>query len=248
VATEKKVVQLIGTEVCGVEQRDECWTTVTYTEDEPKPQAHDSLCGMLDGMKEEITEHVCQLTDLLARLRRLKVTALDGDEAAIEEAERILDDRSLLDDDDIWAMQGDVEALEELVEPRIEVREPVTVNDDTAIDTTIRDLALPFIKAGEHVVVRRHNAQTGCIHSGAVIKVQRYGHHVTITVFPKSMSWQPIPLTPLPPLGPPLDSAYERVVEAKGEAAARAILAAVQNVAKGDVKKQVELLRRAVAA
>jgi hypothetical protein len=38
------------------------------------------------------------------------------------------------------------------------------------------------------------------------------------------------------------------MVAAKGEPASRAIEAAVQNVAKGDVSKQIELMRKAVAA
>jgi hypothetical protein len=41
---------------------------------------------------------------------------------------------------------------------------------------------------------------------------------------------------------------YKRLVEAKGEPAASAILTAVQHVTKGDSAKQAELLWKAVTA
>jgi hypothetical protein len=44
------------------------------------------------------------------------------------------------------------------------------------------------------------------------------------------------------------EKVYDAVVAAKGEPAAKAIRAAVAGVAKGDVAKQIELLRKAVAA
>jgi hypothetical protein len=242
---EKSVVKLVGTEHWGVQEQSQHWTTVTYTAKEPEPAAHDSVCEALDDMQDELTENICQLTDLLARLRALKVAALDGDEVAIGEAADILEQRSFIDEDHIWSMGGDVEVLEELVEARTEERGDVKVATE-AIETTVRKIALPYIEAGEYVQVRTRSVEKGYATKGAIIRVARYGHHVNITVFPEVVYRLPVEVTPPLP-GSTLESVYQKLVEAKGEAA-KAILQAVQTVAPGDVERQVKLLWQAVAA
>jgi hypothetical protein len=247
-ANEKNVVKLVGTECWGVEERDQYWTTVTYTAKEPEPNANDAVSEALDDLKDEITGVVCQLTDLLSRLRRLRVRALDGDADAIAEAEGILHERSLIDDESICDMEGDVEMLEELVAERTEARDDVTVEPDT-IETTVRDIALPYIEAGEYVKVETRNVNLrDHVLTGAIIRVQRDGHYVTISVFPqvKYSPLAPPTTTPVPP-DATVESLYQKLVETKGELNARAILNAVQVVAKS-TEMQLALLWKAVAA
>src|SRR5262249_39982850 len=150
-------------------------------------------------------------------------------------------------------LEADVDALVELVEARSENRHAGDVKLD-AIDATVRDLALPFIKAGESVVVRTSHPNLKADHrvNGANIVVDRVGHYVTLTVH-RNVSYienAPTPALTLPavPEGMTVESAYQEVVKQKGEAAANAILAAVENAAKNDPETQATLLWQAVSA
>jgi len=76
--------------------------------------------------------------------------------------------------------------------------------------------------------------------------VDRAGHYVTITVHQNVAYTYPEVKFPEP--GTSLAEAYQKVVETRSEAAAKAIFAAVTNVAKDDEAKQIELLGKAVSS
>jgi hypothetical protein len=252
VENAKRVVQLIGTEEYGVEERAHAWTTVTYTMKEPQPSAHGDLCEAVENLREELTGQICQLTGMLSRLRDMQLRALDGDQEAIDEALVILDERPFIADD-IWELESDVDALVELVEERSEHRHVDDVKAEE-VEIKVRDLALPFIKAGEYVVVRTSHANLGVNHkvTGANIVVDRRGHYVTITVkrniaYAGNNSSNVVPLGRAPE-GTTLESAYAALVEEKGEAVAKMINMAVEAIAQGDTAKQVDLLWKQVSA
>jgi hypothetical protein len=239
---EPKIVKLAGTEVQGVERRDEYWATVTYAAKEPEPSVHGQVCGALADMRDEITENICQLTDLLSRLRRLHIAALDGDADAIAEAQAILYERSFVDEDAIWRIEGDVEQLQELVDARSERRAVGHVGVD-ALEITVRDVALPYIEAGEYVQVKTHNVDSRATVTGANVSVEKDGHYITILVYPTVQYAPPAP----PPPGTTVETAYQKVVELRGDAAAAQIRKAVESVEK-DPAKQAAMLWKAVGA
>ena len=236
---EPKVVKLAGTDLSGVEQRDDRWTTVTYTAKEPEPTVHGQVCGELADMRDQITENICQLTDLLSRLRRLHIAALDGDADAVAEAEAILYERSFVDEDATWRMEGDVERLEELVQGRSERRAVGHVGVDT-IDVIVRDLALPYIEAGEYVQVKTRNVDSRGTVTGANISVEKAGHYITIWVYPTLQYAAPAP----PPPGTTVETAYQKLVEREGEPAAKELYTAVKILAGNDLEKQAAMLWR----
>lgn len=102
--------------------------------------------------------------------------------------------------------------------------------EEGAVDQAVRDIVLPLIEAGEYVRVKTFKPQhrANAIPNGASIESERYGHYVTIKVFPQ-MKYVAPPTEP-PAAGTPLADAYNKLVEIKGEDTAKAILTAVRNV------------------
>jgi hypothetical protein len=246
---ENRVVQLIGTEVYGVQREGRIATSVAYykQDQQVEPNAY-AIYDEVSEARETVTDRIVRLSALLERLRRVKVHALAGDAASVVAAEELPFPEYLFREDDIHDLEYSVEELEKLTTARTEERPAITVPADR-IETSVRDLVLPFLTPDDgryHVVVRTyHHGRTGVV-KDAEIEFCRTGQYVDVSVTP-NFEWE-APAVELPTPGTPLADAYQKVVEQKGENAARAIYAAVQQVANGDLKKQVELLGKAVSA
>jgi hypothetical protein len=240
---QKKVVNLVGTEVCGVQREGEIATSVVYSDGEKvAPSTRDINCSVYDA-KEMVTDMVCRLSALLEKLRKLEPRALAGDEAAVAAAEELSFPEYLWSEDDIDELEYSVDELAKLTSARIEERPAVTVPGEQ-IDATVRDLALPFLTPddGQYVVAVRtyHYRRSGTV-KDARIEFTRTGRYVDINVIPNFVP-------PAMPMDATVESVYQRVVEQMGGPTASSILSAVQNMAKDDPAKQAELLWKAVAA
>ena len=249
-APERKVVQLPDTDIYGVQEQTSAGTTVTsYSTDRPKPGVYDCDLGIdVEQLKEEITDAVGALAALMTRLRKLDLEALDGDEDAIAEAHGIMEERSYIDDDAIWRIEGDVETLEALVAERTEKREPIFVTVDE-VDTKVKELVIPFLTPddGRYVVtVLKDKGWDAPVTAQKVgITFNRSGRRVTVRIWPTiRSSWPP----QLPEINDTeYQTALQELVAKKGEPAAKSIAYAVYNVVtpKGDVPKMIDLLRKA---
>jgi hypothetical protein len=240
---QKKVVNLVGTEVWGVQREGEIATSVAYSDGEKiAPDVRAINCSVYDA-KETVTDMVCRLSALLEKLRKLEPLALAGDEAAVAAAEELSFPEYLCSEEDIDELEYSVEELTKLTSARIEERSAVTVPGEQ-IDTTVRDLALPFLTPGDGqyaVTVRTYHYRRSGVVKEARIEFTRTGRYVDINVIPNFV----------PPTMPPdatVESVYQRAVEQMGESTASSILSAVQKFAKDDPAKQAELLWKAVAA
>ncbi len=240
---QKKVVNLVGTEVWGVQREGEIATSVVYSDGEKiAPDVRAINCSVYDA-KEMVTDMVCRLSALLDKLRKLEPLALAGDEAAVAAAEELAFPEYLYSEDDIDELESSVAELAKLASARIEERPAVTVPGEQ-IDTTVRDTALPFLTPddGRYAVTVRtyHHKRAGVI-KDARIEFTRTGRYVDIGVVPTFVP-------PAMPMDATVETMYKRLVEAKGEPAASAILTAVQQVAKDDPETQTALLWKMVAA
>jgi hypothetical protein len=242
-ANEQKLVNLVGTEVWGVQREGQIATSVSYSEGQKiEPSTRDINCSVYDAT-EMVTDMVCRLSALLEKLRKLEPLALAGDEAAVAAAEELSFPEYLCNEEDIDDLEYSVEELTKLTRARIEERPAVTVPGEQ-IDAAVRDLALPFLTSDDGkyaVTVRTYHYRRSGVVKDARIEFTRTGRYVDINVIPTFVP-------PTMPMDATVESMYQRVVEAKGERAASAILSAVQHIAKGDPAKQVELLWMAVAA
>jgi hypothetical protein len=242
-ANEQKVVNLVGTEVWGVQREGQIATSVSYSDGQKiEPSTGDINCSVYDAT-EMVTDMVCRLSALLEKLRKLEPLALAGDEAAVATAELLSFPESLFSHDDIDELEYSVDELTKLTSARIEQRPGVTVRGDQ-IDATVRDLALPFLNPddGQYAVTVRtyHYRRSGEV-KDARIEFTRTGRYVDINVIPTFVP-------PAMPMDATVETLYKRVVEANGEAAASVILNAVQHIAKGNPAKQAELLWKVVSA
>src|SRR5688572_14121119 len=108
---QKKVVNLVGTEVCGVQREGEIATSVVYSDGEKiAPDVRTINCSVYDA-KEMVTNMVCRLSALLEKLRKLEPLALAGDEAAVAAAEELSFPEYLFNDDDIDELEYSVDEL-----------------------------------------------------------------------------------------------------------------------------------------
>jgi hypothetical protein len=241
--SDEKVVNLVGTEVFGVQREGQIATSVVYSDGEKiAPDVRAINCSVYDA-KEMVTDMVCRLSALLEKLRKLEPLALAGDDAAVAAAEQLSFPEYLFSEDDIEELEYSVDHLAKLTSARIEERPAVTVPGEQ-IDATVRDLALPFLTPDDGryaVTVRTYHYRRSGVVKEAQIEFTRTGRYVDISVTP---TFVPARM----PVDATVESIYTRLAEAKGEPAASAILAAVQTVAKDDPARQAELLWKAVAA
>jgi hypothetical protein len=238
---EEEIVKLAGTEFEGIKRRGERATSVVYSKEHPKPSVYDGDISIwYDQLQNEITDGICRLSDLLSRLRRLDIEALDGDERAVGEAGEVLsdEDRGYLDEDQLDYMEGTVAALEKLAAGRTESRKPIIVTK-AEVESVVRELILPFLLIGGHyVVVRTYDGEPRALN--AQINFERSGRRVNVSVHPAG-PYEPYKL----PEGTTAESVYKQAVALKGEAAASQIWNAVCSVEK-DEDKRVMMLAKAV--
>jgi hypothetical protein len=241
---QAKVVQLAGTEVSGTETVGTDGTKYTRYGKWPSPVG-DAIFEAVDGWEREVTDGIIALSALLGRLRSLKVFVLDGDATAVEQGEEIVteadDDRlCLVDEDAISVLTHAVAGLEKLTSGRTETHSVRNIKPPD-IETTVRDLIVPFLD-GNYVTVR-----TCPVHrpdwpiEDASVTLERQGHIVDVEVRPRAV---PPPI----PEGTPLHTVMQKLIAAKGERTANAILKAVRCVARQDEAQQLELLWKAVRA
>jgi hypothetical protein len=239
---QKKVVNLVGTDVWGVQREGEIATSVAYSDGKKiAPGVRAINCSVYDA-KETVTDMVCRLSALLEKLRKLEPLALAGDEAAVAAAEELSFPEFLFSEDDIDELEHSVDELTKLTRARIEERPALTVPGEQ-IDTTVRDIALPFLTPDDGryaVTVRTYHYRRSGVVKDARVEFTRTGRYVDISVIPTFVP-------PAMPMGAAVDEAYKRLVEVNGEAAAKSILAAVQNIVK-DPGDQAVLLWKAVSA
>jgi hypothetical protein len=242
-ANEQKVVNLVGTEVWGVQREGEIATSVSYSDGQKiEPSTREINCSLYDA-KEMVTDMVCRLSALLEKLRKLEPLALAGDKVAVAAAEELSFPEYMSSDDDIDELEHSVDELTKLTSAQIEERQAVTVPVEQ-IDTTVRNLALPFLMPDEGqyaVTVRTYHYRRSGVVKDAQIEFKRTGRYVDINVIPTF-------LPPTMPTDATVETMYQRLVETKGEPTAKAILAAVRSVAKDDPEKQTMLLWNALSA
>jgi len=236
---EEQIVKLAGTEFEGVKRRGERATSVVYSKEHPKPSVNDGDVSIwYDQLQNDITDGICRLSDLLARLRRLDIEALDGDERAIGEAGDVLsdEDRGYIDEDQLDYMEGTAAALERLAAGRTETRKPIIV-PKAEVDSVVRELILPFLLIGAHyVVVRTYDGEPRALN--AQIEFERSGRRVNVSVHATG-PFEPYKL----PEGATAESLYKQAVELKGEATVKQIWTAVCSVEKDPVKQTLMLAK-----
>jgi len=219
---------------------------ITYSDGKTmEPKAY-HLDDHIFELREAITNDIVALSALLGRLRVLEVHALAGEADAVEQAEAAMEEIwSPVDEDQIDEIERMLDTVEDLVEAKRCDEVNLTVNAD-AIDTTVRDLVLPYLTPDDgtnHVTVKTYAIPSGREIEKARITLNRLGRYVDLTIRPTPRA---IPVTPPPP-GTTVEKAYAKAVELKGEAAAKQILTAVQSVEK-DLEKQAAMLWKAVGA
>jgi hypothetical protein len=223
---------------------------------------HDAgLHRRVHDLEDEVTDAVANLGELMARLRRLPLYALDGDDTAAQAAlEALGDDHDccggypVLDMDVIDNLSAALDELEELTAARTERFERNIPGDQ--IEATVQELLGPALVDQYDVEVIEHPFGGKLPPRAGRITYSRHGRWVVIRVdrIPDYEAEAAAAREALEVLirdrglEDAYDESYQALVTAKGEAAAQAIRAAVQNVAKGDPEKQIELFRKAVAA
>jgi hypothetical protein len=226
---------------------------------------HDAeLHNRVHGLEYEITDAVANLGELLARLRRLRLYALDGDDAAAEKALKALglcgnEDCDcgidpVVDEEVIDHLSVALDELEELVNGRTERFERNVPSDQ--IEGTVQELLGPALAEGYDIEVVEEPSYGKLAPRAGRINYSRHGRWVVIRV-------QRIPdheaeaaaereatraLIKERGLEVAYAEAYKALVTAKGEASAQAIRSAVEHVAKGDPEMQIDLFRKAVTA
>jgi hypothetical protein len=224
---------------------------------------HDAgLHRRVHDLEDEVTDAVANLGELMARLRRLPLYALDGDDAAAEKALEALghedcDDcgtGSVVDMDAIDNANVSLDVLESLVNARTEKFKREVPGDQ--IEVTVHELLGPALAEGYHVEVVEEPFYGTLAPRAGRITYSRHGRWVVIRVYrvPDHEAEAAAAREAMDVLirERGLEGAYEEsyqtLVRAKGGAAAQAIRGAVEQVAKGDPEKQIELFRKAVAA
>jgi hypothetical protein len=213
------------------------------------------------GLEDEVTDAIARLGELLARLRRLRLYALDGDSAAAEKALEALGDENdccgvgpVVDEEVIDHLSFALNELEELVNGRTEQFDRNVPCDQ--IESTVHELLGPALVERYDVEVIEHPfsgklpPRAGRIiysrHGRwVVIRVQRIPDHAAEAAAARAAMEALIRERGLESV---YEDSYQALVQQKGEAAAKAIRAAVENVAKGDPERQIDLFRQAVAA
>ena len=220
---QQKVVNLVGTEVWGVQREGEIATSVVYSGSEKiVPDVRAINCSVYDA-QEMVTDMVCRLSALLEKLRKLEPLALAGDEAAGAAAEELSFPEYLFDEDTLDELEYSADELTKLTSARIEERPAVTVPGEQ-IDATVRDMALPFLTTdgGQYgVTVRTYHYRRSGVVKDARIEFTRTGRYVDISVSPTFVP-------PAMPTDATVETMYQRVIEARGEPAAKMIYAAVK--------------------
>jgi hypothetical protein len=228
-------VQLGDTKVWGVETVDQ-WgrRVVEYNTKAPMPDVSDLLCDIGD-MKDEITQHIVNLTETLGVLRRLRVGALDGDAEAIANATEIVENRSFIDEDHVWAVGSDAAALEELIEEKLESRATQVTADE--IDAKVAEIVLPFLKDEKyHVTVTTHPLYPRGVVDNAVITFDRTGYWINVDVRPRVKHQTPMQI------------AMAKLTEVKGLEAALAVQAEVLGQVKDEAEQVARIWRVVVDA
>jgi hypothetical protein len=222
---------------------------------------HDAeLHKRVHDLEDEVTDAMANLGELLARLRRLPLYALDGDDAAAEAALEAVGDEDdccgvgpVVDTDNIDRLSVALDELEELVNGRTEQLERNVPGDQ--IEATVQELLGPALVEQYDVEVIEHPFSGKLPPRAGRITYSRHGRWVVIRVnrIPDYEAEAAAAREALEVLirdrglEGAYDESYQALVKANGEAAARAIRSAVESVAKGDPEKQIELLRAAVA-
>jgi hypothetical protein len=248
-------------EMSGMTTKDEHGNTVT------KYAAHINhdaeLHNRVHDLEHEVTDAVANLGELLARLRRLRLYALDGDDAAAANALKALglcrnEDCDcgidpILNEEVSDHLSVALDKLEALVNGRTEQFERNVPGDQ--IEGTVQELLGPALVERYDVEVIEHPFWGKLPpHAGRII-YSRHGRWVVIRVerIPDHDAEAAAAREAMEALirerglEGSYEAAYQAVVAAEGAAAARAIRSAVESVAKGDPEKQIELLRAAVA-
>jgi hypothetical protein len=218
---------------------------------------HDAeLHKRVHDLEHEVTDAVANLGELLARLRRLPLYALDGDDVAAAKALEALGDEDdccgmgpVVDIDTIPRLSATIDDLEELTGARTEQYTRHVPGDE--IEATVQELAAAPVADGCEVTVTEPPYGGVARPLSGRIHFDRKGKYVDIWVHrTPDVAAEREALNALirqRGLESVYEESYQALVKAKGEAAARAIRSAVESVAKGDPEKQIELLRAAVA-
>jgi hypothetical protein len=242
--------------------KDEHGNTVTKY---AAPIDHDAeLHKRVHDLEDEVTDAVANLGELLARLRRLRLYALDGDDAAAEKGLKALglcgnEDCDcgigrVVDEEVIDHLSVALDGLEALVNGRTQQFERNVPGDQ--IEGTVQELLGPALVEGYDVEVIEHPYCGKLPPRAGQISYSRHGWWVVIRVerIPDHEAEAAAAREAMEVLirerglEGAYAAAYQAVAAAQGEAAARAIRSAVESVAKGDPEKQIELFRKAVAA
>jgi hypothetical protein len=238
----------------GMTTKDEYGNTVTkYAASiDHNPELHERV----HGLEHEVTDAVANLGELLARLRRLPIYALDGDDEAAAKALEALGDEDdccgigpVVDIDAIDRLSATVDDLKKLTSARTEWFERNVPGDQ--IEATVQDLIAAPVARGCEIEVIEPPFTSAVPPLRARIIFSRLGQYVTVHVHRiRDEAAERAALEAYIQehgLEGTVDGLFQALVHAKGEATAQAIRSAVEQVAKNDPAKQIDLLRKAVA-
>jgi hypothetical protein len=237
--------------------KDQYGNTVTkYASSTPVDQ-DTNLQHAVQDLEHQVIDAVANLGELLGRLRRLKLYALDGDEAAVQEALKAIGDCGyedcgcgigpLVEMDALDNANTVLDALEKLVAERTERFEQEVPGDH--IQDTVQAMVGAARSQDCNVELIEHRYHGRLAPRSGKVTFSRHGRWAEIDVyrFPDDDAESAATMALIKELGleGAYQEAYQELVQKRGECDAKQIRAAVESVGKGDPAKQIKLFRDA---